>query len=489
MKRVAAFSLVAAAVLPAAAAPQPPPLDRSIVEVLVACQNYDPHYPWQRLQDRVRQGYGAVIRGSQVVTLESLVRHHTLVEVRRAASGEKIEARVRLADPQAGLALLDVPDPNASASLAPLPLAGFVSRSSTVEIVQMDDTAEFRRDGARVIQASVEQLPAAPHSSLVLSLAADSGVDAEGAPVLLDNALAGLVLRYSSSSRRATILPAPMIRRFLDDAQEAPYEGLASAGLQWTPLVDAAKRSSLNVDKPGFGVLVLACLPGTGASESLRPGDVVIEWDGFPVDALGFYQDPDYGRMALPYLILGRRKPGDSVGVRLVRNRAPMSAAVRLARQTDDTAWIPEDLTDEQPPYLVEGGFIIRELSGRYLLAYGAQWQTAADSRLVHLYLTRKHRPGKTGDRVVILSSVLPDPINVAYDHFRDEVVTHVNGRPVRNLRDVFRARETDGSIHRVSLQSAGVELVLDRNDIADANARLAQRYRIPTLRRPPPAR
>jgi hypothetical protein len=105
-----------------------------------------------------------------------------------------------------------------------------------------------------------------------------------------------------------------------------------------------------------------------------------------------------------------------------------------------------------------------------------------ANPRLVHLYLTRAQFPEKPGDRVVILSGVLPDEINKGYQGYRDDIVTRVNGQPVSNLADVFAVRSRDKGIWRVTTQSQGVDLVLDRDQLDEANRRIADRYRIPQL-------
>jgi hypothetical protein len=212
--------------------------------------------------------------------------------------------------------------------------------------------------------------------------------------------------------------------------------------------------------------------------------DVILEWDGYPIDNLGFYEDPDFGRLAMPYLVRGRRKPGDVVPVRLIRDRASVVVRVPLRRLLDETALIPENVGDKPEEYLVEGGLIFRELTGRYIRAHGASWYQMLDPRLVHLYFTRRYVPEQKGDRVVLLSGVLPDPVNIGYQHLRDAIVTAVNGRPIRNLRDLFSVAVADRRIERIALRSFGIELAFDPRELPEANARIARLYRIPQLRR-----
>jgi hypothetical protein len=291
------------------------------------------------------------------------------------------------------------------------------------------------------------------------------------------------MMSYNSSTRTGLMLPYATIRHFLKDLGAPPYHGIPAAGFTWRDLVDPAKKAYLNVAGRSGGILVVSCLPGTGARETLRPNDAILKWDGTEVDNLGFYADPDFGRLAFPYLIMGHREPGDSVPVTLVRDGRETNVNVRLARHRDDLALVPENPAGERPEYLVDGGFVIRELDARYLAAHGNDWQQNVDSRLAHAYLTRRHAPAQPGQRVVILAAVLPDPINIGYQRFRDDVITHVNGEAVQCMDDVFRVVDRSGGVERLTLRGVGLDLVLNAAELAAANSRLASLYRIPELR------
>jgi hypothetical protein len=98
--------------------------------------------------------------------------------------------------------------------------------------------------------------------------------------------------------------------------------------------------------------------------------------------------------------------------------------------------------------------------------------------------MTRRQNPEKPGDHVVLLSRVLDDPINISYQNFRNQIIEKVNGKPIRNIRDVFRVMKADGGIDRISLQSVGVDIVLDRDKLAEADKRIMRQYRLPRLQR-----
>lgn len=457
--------------------------ERSVVEVLVTYQKYDPHFPWRNERPGVRHGYGVVIGKGRVLTTEALVRNHTLVELRRAKSGLKITATVIQADYQVGAALLGFEEARAVAELKPVPLAPRVERDAKVQIVQFDNAGQVQTGEGQVVEISIGTLLSGPVQVLTLEVRSDLNISRQGTPVFLKGKLAGLVLRSYREKQVSIVVPACSLKRFIADTDDPPYKGLAVAGYLWMELIDPAKRSFLGIPAGRDGILVVKTMPCSSAADVLKNEDVIMEWDRFPIDSLGYYNDPDYGRLLFSYLINGRHKPGDTVPVKVIRDRRVLDLKVKLDALDESDALIPENIVGEQVEYVVDGGLVIRELTAHYLHSYGLRWKIAANPRLVHLYLTLALLPDKVGDRVVILSSVLPDIINIGYHGFRDEVITRINGEKILNMSDVFRIIDRDGGARRISLQSMGLDLVLDPKTIATANQRLAATYRIPHLR------
>ncbi len=459
--------------------------EAALVQVIVTFQETDPFVPWQMRQPGERYGYGIAVGNTEVITTENLVRNHRLVEIRRATTGEKIKVSVETSDCEVNLAFLKIPESKRPQGVKPVEIAERIGRKDKVEILQFDETSQIQHGDAKVLQIDMVELPTAPYQSLTYSLLTDLNVNGEGAPAILDGKLAGLMMSYNPSTRTGHMVPVAVIRRFLADTMEKPYTGFASAGFFWMSLVDPAKRAYLNVRREGKGILVLSCVPGCGAADSLKPNDVILECDGFAIDNLGFYEDPDFGRLDLAYICKGRHKPGDVVPLRIVRDKAETTVNVKMNRYADETALIPEDVTGAPSEYLVTGGFVIRELTGRYLRAHGIDWERYVDPRLVHLYARNNRAPQRPGEHVVLLSGVLPDPINVGYQQrFQNALITSVNGQPVVSMADVFRVVDTDKGLERIKLQSVDVELVLDRKELPSADERLQRLYRIPSLRR-----
>lgn len=451
--------------------------DATILEVIATCQEFDPQIPWRKKPPQIRQGLGVVVEGNQVLTFDGIVRNSNLIEVRRAKTGTKLEAKTVVADEQIGAALLKIADEKAVAQFKSVAIADKVRRNDMVTIVKMDESGQFQSDEGQVIEAI-----SSPRG-LLFKVLTDLSIEKNGTPVFLGNKLAGITMHYDKSAQTCTVLSGTTLKKFLSGAMAPPYSGIAWAGLVWEPLLDPAKRKYLGLAEQKGGILVVRTVPGSGAAAVLQAEDVIIEIDGVQLDEMGYYTDPDFGRLLFSQLINGRHTPGENASLTIFRNRQKTTAQMPLKRQSDIAQIIPENTSGAQAEYLADGGMILRELTGDYLRAGGSEWIIQTNPRLVYYYFNPWQFSEKEDEHIVILARVLPDQINIGYHEYRDEVVSAVNGRTVRRLADVFKAVGQDDGLKRIALMGSGVDLVLDEKEMPAANKRIAANYRIPSLR------
>ncbi|OGV62164.1 MAG: hypothetical protein A2498_14105 [Lentisphaerae bacterium RIFOXYC12_FULL_60_16] len=458
-----------------------------VIRMAVSFSETDPTMPWLRLQPGTRAGYAIRLDATRLIAPERIVRNAQVVYLLPPRSGSHYQAVVRHRDPHVGLALLELQEPHALPPLDRLAFEPLTAVTGNTIIVQCDETGNIETGTGIYLRSAVQPLPSGNQADLLVTLQVSRYVNGDGVPVFRGQGLAGMILAYDPTARNATVLPADTIRRYVEDVLTPPYHGFPSVGIEWTPLIDPAKRRYLGVTAPASGILVLDCLPGSAAESVLKPHDVILSIDGHPIDELGFYHDPVLGRLEFSHLIRSPRKPDSPIRLRIVRQAVEQDLPLTPARRQDTDNLIPENLEAEPEPFLITGGLVIRELTGRYLQSQGPTWIRDTDPRLVHTYLFRRNKPDFPGQRVVILSRVLPDPVNQGYENIADAIITHINGQPVRNIGDVFTIQDRDRVIHRVRLQGIETELVLDVEKRAEADNRISRQYRLPPVpfRRP----
>src|SRR5438309_11924509 len=71
-------------------------------------------------------------------------------------------------------------------------------------------------------------------------------------PLVKNNKLAGLLLRYDPRAQLVDAIPAPIITHFLKDAETERYDGFPSAGFSFFPTRDPQLRAfACQPRKPG----------------------------------------------------------------------------------------------------------------------------------------------------------------------------------------------------------------------------------------------
>jgi hypothetical protein len=374
------------------------------------------------------------------------------------------------------LTLLEVADPTFWAGLAPRELAETVPTGGEVTVHRWLRSGQF--DGAT---ANVRQVRAGRHgvSRLsVLSMEMTSALDGGDSEVVVrDGRCLGLVT--SRAGDTLTAIASPVLRQFVANAELPTYPGFARAGLAWQELTNPALREYLGLTSPEGGVR-LTRVPSHGSGASvLEPGDVLLDVGGVPIDATGQYEHPLYGRLSCAILFTEAKRPGDPLELRILRAGERKTVTVSLKRMLPEQERIPPYVLGRGPDYAVEGGLVFQELSGPYLSA-----TTDGGRRPVPRLVIALDREGAAPDpdlpRLLVLTSVLPDSVNLGYQDLRDLIVTTVNGRRVGSLDDLRQAFASPaGDYHVVEfLPGQGTErIVLDASGSTAARERIGKVY------------
>ncbi len=457
--------------------------DNSIFEVIATYQEYQPLIPWQMGAPKVRTGFAIALTNGLLLTPEEVIRNATLIEIRHTSGGKKYEAKLLGLDPLLNAALLTVKDDSLNNSLKGMVIESSLKEGETVALLKPDiTTGKIISDTGRVVEFLGDGGGAS--KAMVYKIKTEMSFEGTGLPVIKNSKLSGISLRYDSATRSALVLNGSSLIRFVDETSSSNYSGLAWAGFYWTQLLDPVKRRYLKAPDQE-GILVLRTIPGSGAYEVLMPQDVILKWNENVLDQRGYYQDKNYGKMALQYLICGYARPDDIANLEIIRNGERKKVQLKLSAFQENKMLIPENYLLKPVSYIVEGGLILRELTGDYLKAFGANWIQQSNPRLAYYYLNGDDGlPYEEGRRIVILSAVLPDAINIGYQELANEIVVEVNGKSIRNIDDVFKILESDKYIKSIKLYKDAVEVVLDETMLEAANQRIRFNYRINELRK-----
>jgi S1-C subfamily serine protease len=470
------------------ALPGTKPKQLSLVRVNVTGQPYDYFRPWQKKASFSKRALGAVLPRGRVLVTADLVANQNYVELERAESGEKIAANVQVVDYEANLALLEPAEKKFLDGLSPLDLALDTVVGDRLAAWQLEPTGALVVTEGLITTVQMMRYPVDVGQFLAyrMSIAMQYRENSYTVPLVKNNKLAGLLLRYDPRTQLLDIIPAPIITHFLKEADSERYRGFPSAGFSFFPTRDPQLRNYAGqTGKPG-GVYVTSVEPNSPAMKAgLQVGDIVRSIKNNEIDQNGNYVDPLYGKIEFTNLLTAHAFAGDSVPFMIQRNGKPIQLNVTLDHRPAKDYVIPPYNLDQPPPYYLLGGLIFQELSRQYLKEWGGNWQKEAPARFVYFDRFQSEIFPEGNRRVVVLSQVLPANSTIGYDDLAFLTVTKVNGKEVKSLADLAEAvKQPINGFIKVETEEDPKQLELEAAQVEEEAPLLQQNYGITALQR-----
>ncbi len=460
----------------------------SLVRVNVTGQGYDFIRPWQKKAPFSKRALGAVLPHGRVLVTADLVANQNYVELERAESGDKTAANVSVVDYEANLAVIEPADKQFLNGLKPLELAMDTVVGDRLAAWQLESTGALVVTEGLVTTIQMTRYPADVGQFLTyrISIPMQYRDNSYTVPLVKNNKLAALLLRFDPRSQVLDAIPAPIIAHFLKEADSQNYRGFPSAGFGFFPTRDPELRRFADEPAKTGGVYVTSVDPDSSAAKAgLQVGDIVTAVGNNQLDENGNYVDPLYGKLEFTNLITARSFAGDTLQLHVLRAGKPMQVNLTLEHRAPQDYVIAPYSFDQPPSYAVVGGLIFEELSRQYLREWGPNWQKEAPQRFVYFDRFQSELFPEGNRRVVIMSQVLPANTTIGYDDYSYLTVQKVNGREIRSLKDLTEAlkQPVDGFL-KIETAEDPKQLELDAAQVQAEAQELQQTYDLPALQR-----
>src|SRR3989440_3602523 len=460
----------------------------ALVRVNVTGQSYDYFRPWQKKAPFSKRALGAVLSKGRVLVTADLVANQNYVELERAESGEKTAAKVEVIDYEANLALLEPTEKAFLDGIIPLEIALDTVVGDRLAAWQLEPTGALLATEGLVTTIQMTQYPIDIGQFLTyrISIPMQYRENSYTVPLVKNNKLAGLLLRYDPRSQLIDAIPAPIITHFLKEAEGEHYRGFPAVGFTFFATRDPQLRKYAGETGKG-GVYVTSVEPNMPAMKAgMQVGDIVKSVGNHEIDENGNYVDPLYGKIDFTNLISAHSYTGDVLPMQVERKGKPMELKVTLEHREAKDYVSPPYALDEAPKYFVLGGLIFQELSRQYLKEWGPNWQREAPQRFVYLDRFQSELfPGESR-RIVILSQVFPATNTIGYDEFSYLTVTKVNGKEIKSLNDLADVvkQPIEGGFIKIETEEDPKQIELEAKAVADEAPQLQENYGIPSLQR-----
>ena len=445
----------------------------------------EPYYydPWSMNRPTSTSGSGCIISERRILTNAHVVSDQSFLQVRRHGEPIKYTARVLTVSHTADLALLTVDEPAFFSGAEPLPIGGLPEIQQEVLVYgfpEGGDTLSITKGVVSRIEHDTYAHSA--HSLLAVQIDAAINSGNSGGPVVIDQRISGVVMQYLQESENiGYMVPAPIIQHFLTDLKDGRYDGIPEDGILMQPMENASLRQRYGLNSQQSGVLVTAVLPGSSADGHVRPGDVIVAVDGHRIASDGTVEFRPRERTSANYYTQ-LHQIGDTLRLSVLRKGKELTIPIPLTQAIGANDLIPRVRYDIRPTYFIYGGLLFVPLTQNYLMAWGDDWYETAPKSLVALY--RDGRATFPNEEIVVLSKVLPAEVNSGYHDYHDFRIVSVNGKKVKNLKDLVEKVDQGKHSPFVEFQSAqGIQITLDRKKVKAAEKRIFEVYSVPADR------
>jgi hypothetical protein len=467
---------------PAGNAPGPQPetttpfaWENALIHIEVTSKAYNYIQPWQPSERTVYKS-GVLVEGHQILTTADGLSDQTLIRIKKQGSGLFSLGRVAWIDYQANLAALTTDDADFWTGLQPAQLADPVPITGPVRILRWNDDELENRQG-EIEQMTVDNSALSFVSVPVLKIDSTIPNAGNGEAITADNKLIGLASAQGGDA--VTAIPTSFIVPILKAEDSKAYTGLGYFDFTWDPAENPLCLEYLKLSGPTRGVIVKDTGLKPGVVSLVHPRDVILQIDGFDIDAEGNYPDPQYKKLSLENLSSRGKWAGMDCQMKIWRDGKELNIDYKLPKAEYSDELVPSQSFDKLPEYVMAGGFVFVPLTEAYLRSWGPTWRQRAPFRLSY-YEDGKVTPERP--QRVVLSQVLPSEGNIGYENVRNVVVDEVNGTKIKQISDVVTALKSPVNGFDVFTFAAGEpvrQAVLDASDMDRENEQIMARYHI----------
>ncbi|MEO8206063.1 MAG: trypsin-like peptidase domain-containing protein [Chthoniobacterales bacterium] len=447
----------------------------SVVRIQTVSLEPDYRLPWNPGRLMGGTGTGFIIAGSRIMTNAHVVSNARNIQIYKEGVPKPYPAKVLYIAHDCDLAIVAPEDPAFFRDIKPLDFDGIPKIESTVSVFGYPIGGERLSVTRGVVSRIAFQ--AYSHSGIDshLTVQIDAAINPgnSGGPVIQNGKVVGVAFQGYSGDVAQNVgymIPTPVIRRFLKDIEDEKYNRYVDLAVSYFPLFNRAARGAIGLPDDDYGVLVGDVYGGGSSDGILKRGDVLLSIDGRPIASDGTV---DLDDDVLPLAeIVERKFDGDKVSLDVWRDGHRETLSIPLKTWSHQ---IQANTYDVKPRFVLFAGLLFQPMDQDFMRAYNIQ-----DLRVRYLFdhfLT--DHVYEEHPELIVLSSILPDPVNTYLSDLQLSIVDEINGTKIRVLDDVAKAVSQPAEFYTIKLLGQQRPIVISKQEADGARQRILKSYKI----------
>lgn len=436
--------------------------------------------PWQNVGQHTTHGTGFIINEYRILTNAHVVSDSVFIHVRQAGKTKKFSAEVEYFDHESDLAILTVADKDFFKGVVAYPIGELPDVRDKVAVYGFPDGGDKLSITEGVV-SRIEHISYAYSGSFLLSCQIDASINSgnSGGPVIFDNKIVGVAFQGMNSGydNIGYMIPAPVIKQFLSDAEDGIITGIPDLGITMQKLESPYLRKFYKLGVDEHGALINKISIGSPSASFLKSEDVILSVDGADVAYDGTIEFRKDQRTYFGYIIQNKQI-GDLVTLSVKRDGRTLEIEIPLKKAIGFNRLVPFR-HEVKPKYYIYGGVVFQPLTLNYLTEFGAigDWFRFAPVELMDYYLNGELK--YKDQEIVILSAVLADSINIGYHELAENVIKTANGITVKNFSHFIEIVESSEEEYLLIVDTQGTKVLLDRKVMDENTDDVIKKYMI----------
>jgi len=455
----------------------------SIVFLETSAHGYNLSEPWKHRGLSQNWACACAVGEYEVLTTAENVMNLAFAKALRYGQNEFVGAELVVVDYRSNLCLIRLAPSQLSKPLKPLTFVEEYPKGAQVDFYWLSADSRLFNGRGHLDRASVERTRTSHGQRLRYVIANASQRTGKGEVYCAGKSPIGIAC-WSSRDKEAGLIPAETINRFLEAVRKGDYKGFGEVGFAISELLDPAMRSFLKMPASLGGGTYVADVYNLGTgSDLLKKGDVILRIDGHGLDPHGRFKHDKYEWLSFDHLITSKAV-GESVLFDVWREGRKVKIRANVKNFKASEMLVPFHEFDRQPEYVVTAGFVLQKLTREYMKEFGDNLAGEAPSHLYHYYRDLAFKPTDERRDVVILSYVLPAPINLGYTGLGQIVVGKFNGMTIRSVADILEAQKLNpqSKYDVIEFELNSPAIVISREQLPAANQFVSRNYGIEKL-------
>ncbi|MCF6320007.1 MAG: serine protease [Proteobacteria bacterium] len=412
-------------------------IEDSVVKIFAAKQSHNYNEPWKSNSIHRSYATGFIIDNNRVLTNAHAVSNARYIQVRFGNDPRKKDVEVEYISDDYDLAILKFSDTSDIPKIKPLKFSDSLKLKEKVVVYGYPmggDKLSITEGIISRIQLHTYAFSQKKYTTMQTDAAINPGNS--GGPVLLDGKVIGVAFQgISRANNIGYMIPAHIVKHFLEDVKDKKYDGIPTLGIKWMPLESSIHRNMLGMKDKETGVLIKKISPFAKINKVLKKNDVILSIENFDIGIDGSIQFNSNARIGFSS-ILEYKKFGDNIKIKFLREGERQSATFKL-QKPDKKAVVDVYKSDTPPSYFITSGFIFEKLSINYINQYNAALRNRAYTPYDLIKLIDDYPKGI--DEIVFIVTVLPDESNEGYQNLRNIAIKQINGEKIINFQDFIQ--------------------------------------------------